>query len=87
MRNGTNHVNITDEELELLDLISSLGPCTSEKVHESLTPRFEYLIVMRNLHKLVAKGFLQRIIINKKQLYRTSKNYSYIKSFLNNLHP
>ena len=84
MYKGRNNVRITDGELELLELINNLGPCTSEKVHESVDSKFEYLFIMRSLHRLVEKGFLQRIIINKKQVYRTSRNYSFIKSFLNN---
>lgn len=80
-----HNIRISENELELLEVINNLGPCTSEKVHESLVRKIEYLFVMRSLHALVSKGFLQRIIINKKQLYRTSRNYSYIKSFLNNL--
>lgn len=79
-----NNVRINDKELELLEAINTLGPCSSEKVHESIEPKVDYLLVMRTLHGLVQKGFLQRIIINKKQLYRTSRQYSYIKSFLNN---
>jgi len=82
-----HNVQITDKELEILQLINDLGPSTSEKVHESADPKFEYLYVMRCIHGLVEKGFLRRIIINKKQLYMTSRNYNYIKSFLNNLNP
>ena len=77
-----NNVKISDKELELLEIINNLGPCSSEKVHEIVEPKTEFLIVMRTLHTLVEKGFLQRFIINKKQLYRTSRNYSYIRSFL-----
>ena len=84
MYKGRNNVRVSDKELELLELINNLGPCTSEKVHESVDPKFEYLFIMRSLHDLVEKGFLQRITINKKQVYRTSRNYSYIKSFLDN---
>lgn len=78
------NVRINDKELELLEAISTLGPCSSEKVHESIEPKIDYLVVMRTLHGLVQKGFLQRIIINQKQLYKTSRQYSYIKSFLGN---
>jgi predicted transcriptional regulator len=77
-------VRISDKELVLLEVIDNLGPCSSEKVHENLEMKFEFLFVMRTLHSLVEKGFLQRLIINKKQLYRTSRNYSYVKTFLNN---
>ncbi len=76
-----NNVKISEKELELLEIINQLGPCSSERVYESLEPKTEFLIVMRSLHSLVEKGFLQRLIINKKQLYRTSRNYSYIRSF------
>jgi predicted transcriptional regulator len=79
-----NNVRINDKELELLEAVSTLGPCSSEKVHESIDPKNDYLLVMRTLHRLVEKGFLQRIIINQKQLYRTSRQYSYMKSFLGN---
>lgn len=77
-------MRISDKELALLEVINSIGPCTSEQVHQSLEPKYEFLFVIRTLHALAEKGFLQRIIINKKQLYRTSRNYSYIKTFLNN---
>lgn len=77
------NVNISDQELELLEIINLLGPCSSEKVHEQVNERFDFLFVMRSLHALVKKGFLQRVIINNKQLYRTSRSYSYIKNFLN----
>ncbi|MGC1243119.1 MAG: BlaI/MecI/CopY family transcriptional regulator [Chryseosolibacter sp.] len=85
MDRGKKNVRITDQELALLEVINSLGPCTSEKVHEAADTRFEYLYVMRSLHGLVEKGFLQRVIINQKQFYKTSRNYNYIKSFLNHL--
>lgn len=78
-----NNVRISDTEVALLETINDLGPCSSEKVHESIEPKLEYLFVMRMLHTLVEKGFLKRVIINQKQLYRTSRNYAYIKSFLN----
>jgi len=78
-----NNVRISDKELELLEVINGLGPCSSEKVFDSMDQKIEYLLVMRSLHRLVEKGFLQRIIINQKQLYKTSRNYSYVKSFLN----
>lgn len=77
-----NNVKISDRELELLEIINTLGPCSSEKVHKTVETKTEFLTVMRTLHTLVEKGFLQRLIINKKQLYRTSRNYSYIRSFL-----
>lgn len=77
-----DNVKISDKELELLELINNLGPCSSEKVHETLNSKTDYLIVMRALHALVEKGFLQRLIINKKQLYRTSRQYNYIRGFL-----
>ena len=84
MSKGKNNVRISDQELQLLEVIDNLGPCSSERVHEILDSKFDFLFVMRSLHTLVEKGFLQRIIINKKQLYRTSRNYSYLKGFLNN---
>lgn len=77
-----NNVRISDKELELLEIINNLGPCSSEKVHETLNSKTEFLIVMRALHALVEKGFLQRLIINKKQLYRTSRQYNFIRGFL-----
>ena len=73
---------MSDHELELLEAINQLGPCSSEQLHEHLHPKFELLFVMRSLHGLVEKGFLQRIVINNKQLYRTARNYSYIKSYI-----
>ena len=82
-----DNVRLSDQELQILETIDGLGPCSSEKVHENLDSKFEFLFVMRTLHTLVEKGLLQRIIINKKQLYKTSRNYSYIKGFLNNFHP
>jgi len=81
------NLSISDKELELLELVNHLGPCTSDQVHESSEEKFEFLFVLRTLHKLVEKGVLQRVIINKKQLYRTSRNYSYIKSFLDHPNP
>ena len=78
------NVRVSDQELELLGIINSLGPCTSEKVHEALNTKPQYLFVMRSLHQLVEKGLLQRVIINQKQLYKTSRTYSYIKNFLSN---
>ena len=79
-----NNVQITDQELELLNLINRLGPTTSDKVYEQLESKSDFLSVMRALHGLAEKGFLHRIIINKKQLYKTSRQYNYIKSFLDN---
>ena len=84
MPRQNKNVRISDKELELLEVINSVGPCSSDKVHESIGPKTDFLIVLRMLHALVEKGFLQRIIINQKQLYRTSRQYSYVKSFLNN---
>lgn len=77
-----NKVWVSDHELKLLKAINQLGPCSSEKLHEHLHPKFELLFVMRSLHSLVEKGFLQRIVINNKQLYRTTRNYGYIKSYI-----
>lgn len=79
-----NNVRITDRELQFLELIDNLGPSSSEQVYDSIEPKTDYLLVMRALHTLAEKGFLQRIIINKKQLYKTSRQYSYVKSFLSN---
>lgn len=77
-----NNIQISGKELELLEIINNLGPCSSEKVHETLNSKSDFLMVMRALHTLVEKGFLQRLIINKKQLYRTSRQYNYIRGFL-----
>lgn len=79
----TKNVNLSEQELELLEVISLLGPSSSENVHEQVNDKFDFLFVMRSLHALVEKGFLQRISINNKQLYRTSRSYSYIKNLLN----
>lgn len=79
-----SNIRISDQELQLLEVINDLGPCSSDKVFEKMPQKIELLFVIRMLHSLVQKGFLQRIIINQKQLYRTSRQYSYVKSFLNN---
>ena len=76
------NVNLSEQELELLKVINDLVPCSSEMVHEQTREKFPLLLVMRSLHALLEKGFLQRAIINNKQLYRTSRSYSLIKSFL-----
>lgn len=86
MRKGRNLI-ISDKELELLELVNNLGPCTSDTVHEAMENKFEFLFVLRTLHTLVQKGVLERVIINRKQFYRTSRSYSYIKSFLNGMNP
>lgn len=78
-----NKVWISEQELALLEAINQLGPCSSEQLHEHLQPKFELLFVMRSLHSLVEKGFLRRIVINHKQLYRTARNYSFIRSYIN----
>lgn len=75
-------MRISGKELELLEVVNDIGPCSSEKVHETLDQKAEYLLVMRNLHALVEKGFLQRIAINNKLLYRTRRKYANIKTFL-----
>lgn len=82
MYNGRN-VDLSSKEVQLLEIVNRVGPCTSEQVHEAFDPEAEFLLVMRSLHALVQKGFLQRVVINKKQLYRTSRNYSFVKAFLN----
>jgi Fe2+ or Zn2+ uptake regulation protein len=79
-----NKVSVTDHELELLEAVNQLGPCSSEKLKDHLHPRFELLYVMRSLHALAEKGFLQRIVINHKQLYRTARNFSFIKAYIDN---
>lgn len=79
-----SNIRISDQELQVLEVINDLGPCSSDKVFEKMPQKIEFLFVIRMLHGLVEKGFLQRIIINQKQLYRTSRQYSYVKSFLNN---
>ena len=84
LKNKTKDVRISDEELHLLEAINNLGPSSSQKVHEYLDQKFDYLLVIRCLHRLVEKGFLQRLIINKTQLYKTSRNYSFIKSYREN---
>ena len=83
MFEGRN-IQISEKERKLLDVIYNLGTCSSEKVFEALEEEPEYLVVMRTMHRLVEKGFLQRIIINQKRLYRTSRNYASIKSYLDN---
>jgi predicted transcriptional regulator len=75
-------VRISDEELQLLEVINQLGPSSSQRVHEYLGQKFEYLFLIRCLHRLVEKGFLRRLIINKTQLYKTSRSYTYIKGYL-----
>lgn len=75
-------VHLSVEELKLLEAINQLGPCSSYTLHEHLQPKFELLFVMRSLHTLAEKGFLHRIVINNKQLYRTARNYGYIKSYI-----
>lgn len=77
-----NRIRISEKELELLEVIHNLGPCSSEKVHETLDSKNEYLLVMRRLHILADKGFLQRIAVNKKLLYRTPRKYANIRTFL-----
>lgn len=79
-----NNVRLSDEELEFLKVVNHLGPCSSQKVYEFLEERFDLLIVMRSMHALVEKGFLQRIIINKTQLYKTTRNYAYVEGYLDN---
>lgn len=79
-----NKVWVSDHELRLLEAVNELGPCSSEKLQEHLHPKLELLYIMRNLHALVEKGFLQRIVINHKQLYRTARNFSFIKGYIDN---
>ena len=73
-----NRMRISGTELELLEVVNKLGPCSSEKVHQTAEPDSEYLLVLRKLHMLVEKGFLQRIVINRQTLYRTPGNYNTI---------
>lgn len=75
-------VRISEEELQLLEVINELGPTSSERVHEYIDQRFDYLFLIRTLHRLVEKGLLRRQVINKTQLYKTSRNYSDLKSYL-----
>lgn len=77
----SNNVSVSTLELELLEAIHQLGPCSSEDLYEHLCRKFELLFVMRSLHSLFGKGFLRRIVINHKQLYRTARNYAYIKGY------
>ena len=83
-KNKSKNVRISDEELQLLEVIDELGPSSSQRVHEYIDQKFEYLFLIRCLHRLVEKGFLRQLIINKTQLYKTSKSYSHIKSYLRN---
>lgn len=76
------NVNLSGREIQLLELINKMGPCSSQEVHQAFHPEENLLLVMRSLHSLVQMGFLQRVIINKKQLYRTSRKYSFVKAFL-----
>lgn len=80
----TNRISLTDQDLELLEVIKNMGPCSSQQVHEFFQGRFELLPVMRSMHNFVEKGLVQTIIINKTQLYKTSRNYSYIESYRRN---
>lgn len=75
-------VRISEEELQLLEVINELGPTSSERVHEYIDQRFDYLFLIRSLHRLVEKGLLRRQVINKTQLYQTSRNYSDLKRYL-----
>jgi hypothetical protein len=84
LKNKAKDVRITDEELDLLEVINELGPSSSQRLHEYFDQKFEYLFLIRSLHRLVEKGFLRRLIINKTQLYKISRTYSDIKSYLRN---
>ena len=75
-------VRISEEELQLLEVINELGPTSSERVHDYIDQRFDYLFLIRSLHRLVEKGLLRRQVINKTQLYQTSRNYSDLKRYL-----
>ena len=75
-------LNISDDELQLLELVNKVGPCTSEEVHVMVDSGIELLLVMRRLHILVEKGFLQRITINSKLMYRTARNYGSVRNQL-----
>jgi hypothetical protein len=79
-----NNVQLSDNELEILHLVNDVGLCSSEQAYEQVSVKYELLFVMRIMHSLVEKGFLERILINNKQLYKTARKYSYVKSYLRN---
>ena len=77
-------VRVSEEEVRLLEVINELGPTSSQRVHEYMGEKFDYLFLIRCLHRLVEKGFLRRQIVNKIQLYRTSRSYTDLRGYLRN---
>ena len=79
-----NNLQLSENELEILHLVNSIGLCSSEQAYEQVSVKHGLLFVMRTMHSLVEKGFLQRIVINNKHLYKTARKYSYVKNYLRN---
>ena len=75
-------VTITNEELIILKVIHNIGPCNPSQVTDMLPVDKELLFVMRTMHYLVDKGFLERVEVNRARLYKTKPNFKNIHNYL-----
>ena len=59
----------TDAELELLQLLWTLGPSTVRSIHESLPKKTGYTTTLKILQKMADKGLVKRDESQKSHIY------------------
>lgn len=68
-------IALSDKEFSLLETVHKLGPCSSERIQDTLRDP-DLLGVMRSLHDLTSRRFLVRPEVDEQLLYDVRANYS-----------
>jgi hypothetical protein len=75
-------IPVFNKEMSVLETVHKIGPCTSSQVKEALQGNQELLLVMRILHGLLAKGLLERIVVDGERFYKTKSNFKNFRQYL-----
>lgn len=75
-------IPVFNKEMSVLETVHKLGPCTSAQVKEELQGNHELLLVMRTLHGLLAKGLLERVVVDGERYYKTKSNFKTFRQYL-----
>lgn len=68
-------IPVFEKEYMILEVIDSIGACTTVQVQEKLGNAPDLLTVMRSMHALVDRGLLERVTVNNQKLYQVKSNY------------
>ena len=75
-------IPVFSKEMSVLETVHKLGPCTSSQVKDALQGNLELLMVMRTLHSLLAKGLLERVVVDGERFYKTKNNFKTFRQYL-----